>query len=163
MNPKNFPSCPKFQSLLFVCLGNICRSPLAEGYARFLCAQHKLNLEVDSAGTSSWHIDEAPCEGSRLIAKKHGFSIDSLKGRKISVYADEKFDIILALDRNNRANLLKLGFEKSKVFLLGDFGLRGEDVPDPYGYKDMDGFESIYAMITHCIDTLFALRFGDMK
>ena len=103
------------QSILFVCLGNICRSPLAQGIARHIAQQHNLNIEIDSAGTSGWHIDEQPCAGSRYIAKEHGFSIDDLRGRRVSAYADEKFDLIIALDRSNYADLLTLGFEKNKV------------------------------------------------
>ena len=86
------------QSILFVCLGNICRSPLAEGVAREIIKQNNLAIEVDSAGTSGWHIDEPPCEGSRAVARQHGFSIDDLRGRRLSVYADDRFDLIIALD-----------------------------------------------------------------
>lgn len=102
-------------SILFVCLGNICRSPLAEGIAREMIKQKNLAIKVDSAGTSGWHIDEPPCEGSRLVAKKHGFSIDDLRGRRLSVYADDCFDLIIALDSQNYRDILALGFDQSKV------------------------------------------------
>lgn len=135
------------RSILFVCLGNICRSPLAEGIAREIIREQGLAIEVDSAGTSGWHIDEPPCQGSRHIAKAHGFSIDDLRGRRISVYADDRFDLIIALDSQNYRDILALGFDKAKVRKLGEYGLEGADVPDPYTYRDMEGFEAVYAMI----------------
>ncbi len=146
-------------SILFVCLGNICRSPLAEGIARHIAEQYKITLRVDSAGTSGWHIDEPPCAGSRNVAKAHGFSIDTLKGRRISVYADDSFDIIVALDKHNYADLLKLGFERTKVKKLGDFGLNGEDIPDPYTYRDSESFERIYQMIELCVLNLLSIHY----
>ncbi|MCX2716688.1 low molecular weight phosphotyrosine protein phosphatase [Helicobacter sp. MIT 21-1697] len=147
------------QSILFVCLGNICRSPLAQGIARHITQQHHLNIELDSAGTSGWHIDEEPCAGSRYIAKKHGFSIDDLRGRRVSVYADDTFDLIIALDKSNYADLLALGFDKAKVKKLGEFGLKGADIPDPYTYKDMEGFERIYQMIYLCVHNLLSIHY----
>lgn len=142
------------QSILFVCLGNICRSPLAEGIAREIIKKENLAIVVDSAGTSGWHIDEPPCEGSRMVAKKHGFSIDDLRGRRLSVYADDSFDLIIALDSKNYRDILSLGFDKNKVRKLGDYGLDGADVPDPYTYRDMEGFEAVYAMIERGVRTL---------
>ena len=129
----------EISSILFVCLGNVCRSPLAEGIAWEFIKKYNLSLKVDSAGISGWHIDEEPCAGSRQVAKRHNFSIDDLRGRRVSVYADEAFDLIIALDSSNYKDLLQLGFEKSKVKKLGDFGLKGADVPDPYAYRDAEG------------------------
>ena len=147
------------KSILFVCLGNICRSPLAEGIAREIIKKYALDLRVDSAGTSGWHIDEMPCAGSRHIAKKHGFSIDDLRGRRISVYSDNTFDLLIALDSSNQCDLLRLGFEKSKIKKLGDFGLKGADIPDPYAYKDEEGFERIYQMLEICVSKLLAIHY----
>ena len=147
------------KSILFVCLGNICRSPLAEGIARELVRQHNIDLKVDSAGTSGWHIDESPCVGSRNVAKAHGFSIDELKGRRVSVYADDSFDLLIALDGHNYADLLALGFDKSKVKKLGDFGLKGADIPDPYKYRDTESFEKIYQMLEFCVLNLLSIYY----
>lgn len=149
----------KVSSILFVCLGNICRSPLAEGVAREFIKKYNLSLKVDSAGTSGWHIDEEPCAGSREVAKKHNFSIDNLRGRRVSVYADDVFDLIIALDSSNYKDLLQLGFDKSKVKKLGDFGLKGADVPDPYSYKDLEGFEKVYQMIAFCVKNLLCMHY----
>lgn len=149
----------EISSILFVCLGNICRSPLAEGVAREFIKKYNLSLKVDSAGTSGWHIDEEPCAGSRQVAKRHNFSIDDLRGRRVSVYADEAFDLIIALDSSNYKDLLQLGFEKSKVKKLGDFGLKGADVPDPYAYRDAEGFEKVYQMIAFCVKNLLCMHY----
>ncbi len=144
----------KPRSILFVCLGNICRSPLAEGIAREINKKHDLGLRLDSAGTSRWHIDEPPCDGSRNVAKKHGFSIDDLRGRQISIYSDLEFDMIIALDSQNYRDILNLGFESNKVRKLGEFGLDNKDVPDPYGFRDAEGFEMVYEMIKTGVETL---------
>lgn len=150
------PQTPPFQSILFVCLGNICRSPLAEGLARHLATNFNLPLRIDSAGTSSWHSDEAPHSHSCVLAKQHGFDIDHLRARQVSIYRDEAFDLIIALDQNNYYDLLNLGFSREKVYKLGDFGLEGADIPDPYGLSD-NGFARVYEMIELCIRNLLSL------
>lgn len=141
-------------SILFVCLGNICRSPLAEGIARELAKKEGLELKIDSAGTSAWHINEPPCEKSILIAEKYGIDISSLRGRQINVYSDLDFDLVVAMDRKNYSDILSLGFDKGKVVLIGDFGLQGRDIPDPYHYRDLEGFEEIYKMLKSAITQL---------
>ena len=144
----------KVHSILFVCLGNICRSPLAEGIARSLAEQRNLNLRVDSAGTSGWHIDESPDPRSIQIAHKHGIDISSLKGRKVNAYSDDSFDLIVAMDRRNYEDLSRF-FNRDKLVLMGDFGLQGRDIPDPYHYRDLEGFEKIYQMLYSAINTLY--------
>lgn len=141
-------------NILFVCLGNICRSPLAEGIARHYAQEILPNLNVDSAGTSSWHSGEAPCIGSINVAKNHGIDISTLRSRKVSVYTDNTFDLIIGLDETNVRDLLSLGFEKSKVLKFGSFGLKNADIPDPYHYKDQTGFERVYGMIEHGVKNL---------
>ncbi|TLD85294.1 low molecular weight phosphotyrosine protein phosphatase [Helicobacter sp. MIT 11-5569] len=141
----------EIHSLLFVCLGNICRSPLAEGIARNLSKKEGLDLKIDSAGTSGWHIDEPPCERSISIGRKHGIDISTLRGRKINAYSDLEFDLVVAMDRQNYKDIIRLGFDKDKVALMGDFGLQGRDIPDPYYYKDLDGFEEVYQMLESAI------------
>lgn len=145
----------EIHSILFVCLGNICRSPLAEGIARKIAREKGLNLKIDSAGTSGWHIDEPPCEKSILIAKKYGIDIANLKGRKLNAYSDLEFDLIIAMDGQNYQDIMRLGFEADKVALMGDYGLQGRDIPDPYYFKDMEGFEKVYSMLESAITELF--------
>ena len=140
------------KSILFVCLGNICRSPLAEGIAKKMVKENNLDITIDSAGTSGWHDGEPPHVNSCLIAKKYNVDIANLRSRKITRH-DDKFDLIITMDSNNYNNVLKLGFDKNKVKKLGDYGLNGIDIPDPY-YEDKDGFEKIYIMIAGCIENL---------
>ncbi|PAF53300.1 protein tyrosine phosphatase [Helicobacter sp. 13S00482-2] len=141
--------------ILFVCLGNICRSPLAEGIAKYYAKKLSLKLKIDSAGISKWHSGESPCEGSINIARRHHIDISGLKSRQVSVYGDSHFDLFIGMDRGNVADLIELGFDKKRVRKLGEFGLSNADIPDPYGYKDEDGFESIYKMIDIGVRNLF--------
>jgi len=122
--------------ILFVCLGNICRSPLAEGIARSLNDEHIF----DSAGTGHWHIGEAPCEKSQIIAKRKGIDISNLRGRQISKDDIGKWDKIIAMDSQNLTDLKSMGF-KDAVMLLD------RDVPDPYFFNGNDGMDEIYEMI----------------
>lgn len=139
--------------LLFVCLGNICRSPLAEGIARHLAAQYGYDIDVDSAGTSGWHEGEPPCPNSVKVARLHGIDIASLRARRVRHEDKRNFTHIIALDRNNKADLEAMGFEK--VLLLGDFGgFDGESVPDPYYFQGFEGFEKVYAMIEKAVKDL---------
>ena len=122
--------------ILFVCLGNICRSPLAEGIARSLSNEHIF----DSAGTGHWHIGEAPCQKSQLIAKRKGIDISNLKGRQISKDDVGKWDKVIAMDSKNLADLKAMGFENAKMLL-------DIDVPDPYFFDGDEGMDEIYEMI----------------
>ena len=139
--------------ILFVCLGNICRSPLAEAIARDIASKEGLDIEVDSAGTSNYHIGEPPCDYSQKVALSNGIDISNLKARQVTNSNDEKFDIIIALDRKNLADLKDLGFKN--VRLLGEFGYEGADVPDPYYFESYDkGIAEVYTMINECVKNL---------
>ncbi len=141
------------RKILFVCLGNICRSPIAEGVARSVIAREGLPYEVDSAGTSDWHKGEHPCANSILVASRHGIDISSQRSRPVIAADRERFDIIIALDRSNRSDLQNMGF--AEVYLLGEFGgYGGRDVPDPYHYPDGEGFEKVYEMIEKATEDL---------
>lgn len=140
------------KSILFVCLGNICRSPLAEGIARDLAQKKGLNIKVDSAGTSGFHIDEAPDARSIAIARKYGIDISNLKGRKVNAYSDKAFNLIVAMDGQNYRDLARFDFG-DKLVLMGDFGLNGRDIPDPY-YGGASGFENVYEMLNTSINIL---------
>jgi len=145
------------QSLLFVCLGNICRSPLAEGIAKAKVKKMALDIVVDSAGTGDWHIGEPPCPNSIKVAKIHGLDISSLQARQVVQEDFEKFDFIVALDKNNFINLQKMGAKN--LVKLGDYGYDGADVPDPYFFKGFEGFERVYEMLEICINNLFSVEF----
>ena len=142
--------------ILFICLGNICRSPLALGIAKEYIKNHNLNIEVDSCGTSSWHIGESPDKRSIEIAKKYGIDISKQKCRQISIYGDANWDYYIVMDENNKRDLIDMGFDKEKIKKIGEFGANNAYVPDPYKYKDIEGFENVFNMIFSCIENMFS-------
>jgi protein-tyrosine phosphatase len=94
----------KRASILFVCLGNICRSPLAQGIATHIITQKNLSFEVESAGTGGWHQGEAPCEHSVKVAKLNGIDISHQRARQVTKDDFKKFDFIVGLDESNIEN-----------------------------------------------------------
>ena len=134
------------KSILFVCLGNICRSPLADGIANKIAREQGLDLHIDSAGTSNWHKGENPCQNSVIVGKKYGVDISALKSRPIIKKDIEEFDFIVAMDEQNFRDLHSFGFKD--IYKLGDFGgFKGACVPDPYHYRGFEGFEIVFEMI----------------
>jgi protein-tyrosine phosphatase len=130
--------------ILMVCLGNICRSPLAHGILEDLIKKEKLDWEVDSAGTGNWHIGEAPDRRSTAVAKKYGVDISGQRCRQFSIDDFDRYDRIYVMDRMNLRDVLSLARneeDRKKVKLLLD----KETVPDPY-YED-DLFDTVYKMI----------------
>ena len=114
-----------------VCLGNICRSPLAEGIMRHLVNQQNLNWEIASAGTGNWHIGKAPDNRSIAAAKKLGYDISSQRAQQFNQDMFANFDVILVMDRNNLKDiqsLAKTNEERKKVKLFLD----NDEVTDPY-------------------------------
>lgn len=127
-----------------VCLGNICRSPIAHGVLEHLAREKGLNWVIDSAGTGSWHIGEQPDKRSIAIAKKFGVDLSNQRGRQFDVSDFEKYDHILVMDFNNLNDVKALATteeEHKKVSLFLKDGI----VPDPY-YDD-DQFEPVYLMV----------------
>jgi len=145
--------------VLFVCLGNICRSPTAEGVFRGLVKAHKIehHIEIDSAGTHAYHIGSAPDSRAQAEAKRRGNDISHLRGRQAKTIDFKNFDYVLAMDSENHSHLLSIcpdGLEtKLSLFLsfAPDVGLT--DVPDPY-YEG--GFDSVYDMIEQAAQGLLA-------
>lgn len=140
------------KSILFVCLGNICRSPLAEGIAKKIAKERGLDILIDSAGTSNYHIGEPPDSRSVAVAYQNGVDISMLKGRQIS-RSDSKFDLIVAMDRQNQINIARFKLE-NRLVMMGEFGLDGADIPDPY-YGDSKDFKRVYDMLTKAINVMF--------
>jgi protein-tyrosine phosphatase len=138
----------KHYSILFVCLGNICRSPTAEGVLRSLAAVEapELELEIDSAGTADYHIGAPPDPRSQRAARKRGIDISGLRARQVSEEDFERFDWILAMDRQNLRALQAMKPRKArtspKLFLDYAPQLHLRDVPDPY-YGDTAAFEEV--------------------
>jgi len=146
----------KVESILFVCLGNICRSPLAEGIARELARKKELEIKIDSAGTVGWHIGEPPCERSVTVAKSKGIDISNQKARSVNPFDKELFDIFIVMDESNYVDMVfSKGFEKSRVFKLGEFGFDGKDVPDPYFFEGDSGFPKVFDMINTGVNNIF--------
>lgn len=122
--------------VLFVCLGNICRSPLAEAAFRLEAERRGLAVEVDSAGTGDWHVGEPPDRRAVAVAAAHGVDISHLRARQVRREDFERFDHILALDRDNLAQLRALAppGSRARLSLLLDHvpGREGDPVADPY-------------------------------
>lgn len=134
-----------------VCLGNICRSPMADGLLRMKVEQEGLNVEVDSAGTSGYHIGEAPDPRMRATAKSMGVNIDDLSARQFIQADFDRFDIIYAMDESNRDNMLRLARndnDKQKVKLILNEIYPGQNmsVPDPY-YGGEQGFTHVFNLL----------------
>ena len=140
------------KSILFVCLGNICRSPLAEGIAKQYIKEKNLNLVIESAGTGHWHIGEKPCDNSIKVAKLNGVDISKQKAQQVKKSDFKTFDLIVGLDDSNISNLKNLGCKNPVK--LGDFGFNGECVPDPYFFDGFEGFDKVFEMIDICVRNL---------
>ncbi|WP_163401140.1 low molecular weight protein-tyrosine-phosphatase [Flavobacterium fluviatile] len=135
--------------ILMVCLGNICRSPLAEGI--LASKLPKENFIVDSAGTGSWHVGHAPDKRSIAVAQKNGLCIDGQKGRQFKTSDFDEFDYIYVMDNSNYRDIIHLAKtpeHKSKVKLILNelFPDENVDVPDPY-YGAVNGFDNVYQML----------------
>ena len=134
--------------ILFVCLGNICRSPTAEAVLRDLLAREApdLEVEIDSAGIGSWHIGEPPDDRAVTAARRRGLDMSRLRARQIASEDFARFDFILAMDRANLADLRRRApvqyRERVRLFLEFAPDLGVEDVPDPY-YGGEAGFEEV--------------------
>jgi protein-tyrosine phosphatase len=144
--------------VLFVCLGNICRSPTAEGVFRKLVVDEGLveHIEIDSAGTHAYHVDEPPDRRAQVAALRRGVDISGLRGRQATTADIERFDYVLAMDRENYENLMDIcpvGHEH-KVRLFMEFAPhRPQEVPDPY-FGGASGFDRVLDMIEEAAEGL---------
>lgn len=137
--------------ILMVCLGNICRSPMAEGIMRNKVSENEKKMIVDSAGTSNFHIGEPPDLRAIKKMQEYQINISSLKARQFTVKDFDEFDLILAMDESNFSNILKLArneSDQSKTKMILDYIYPGErmSVPDPY-YGGDAGFENVYSLL----------------
>ena len=136
--------------ILMVCLGNICRSPLAEGIMR-----SKLTSDyfIDSAGTGGWHTGETPDKRSIQTAKNHGIDISNQKARKFSIADFDSFDLIYVMDKSNYKDVINIApneAAKSKVQLILD---GSKEVPDPY-YGTLEDFEQVYYLLNQACEEI---------
>lgn len=138
--------------ILFVCLGNICRSPTAESVFRVIAARElpQLALSVDSAGTAGYHVGEAPDRRMREAAARRGYDLSSLRARVVAPRDFETFDLILAMDRQNLRTLQRRApaSARARVRLFLEYAAEvgSEEVPDPY-YGGDNGFEHVLDLI----------------
>lgn len=144
--------------VLFVCLGNICRSPTAEGVFRRYVEQAGLSdkITIDSAGTADWHIGKTPDPRTQAAAAQRGYDLSTLRGRQAQVEDFAKFDLILAMDKTNLSNLQAIQSVDGKAELalyLPRFGISPDEVPDPY-YGGEDGFELVLDMLEQASQVL---------
>jgi protein-tyrosine phosphatase len=148
--------------VLFVCLGNICRSPTAEGVFRHLLREEGLDdrIVVDSAGTAAFHVGEPPDRRATSAAKRRGVSLEG-SARKVDKRDFDRFDYVVAMDASNYQNLLRLvpspaAKKKLHMFRSFDPGSEdGEDVPDPY-YGGENGFEQVFDICRAASEGLLA-------
>jgi len=139
-----------------VCLGNICRSPLAEGILKSKIDSN--NVYVDSAGTGHWHIGKKPDLRSIEVAKKHQLDITDQRGRQFSKQDFDDFDYIFVMDNSNKKDVLSIArndSDKEKIHLILNeiFPNENMDVPDPY-YGGSEGFQNVYRMLDLSCDSI---------
>ncbi|MFN3557251.1 MAG: low molecular weight protein-tyrosine-phosphatase [Bacteroidales bacterium] len=144
--------------ILMVCLGNICRSPLAEGIMKAKALKYNLDVEVDSAGTAAYHVGELPDPRSMEVAMKNGIDISDQRARKFTVADFDRFDKIFAMDSQNYsdlANLARNNEHLEKLELILNMSQPGKNltVPDPY-YGGKDGFDIVFAMLDQACEVV---------
>ena len=148
--------------VLMVCLGNICRSPIAEGVLRHKSEQQGLNIEVDSAGTAAYHVGEQPDSRMQLTAQNHGIDISGQRARQFSFDDFDRFDVIYAMDGSNYQNIISLAEndeDRDKVKLLLNEYKPGADmsVPDPW-HGGSEGFERVFQLVDAACDNIIENR-----
>ena len=150
------------KSVLFVCLGNICRSPLGDGILRRKIQERRLAVKVDSAGTANYHVGAAPDSRMIATAKKYGTDIAFLRARQFSALDFQDFDLIYVMDQSNYGNVMRLAANdehRRKVILALDelFPGEGQEVPDPY-YGTQKDFDHVYELMDKVTDRILELR-----
>lgn len=150
--------------VLFVCLGNICRSPLAEAAFRNAAEEAGLDVEADSAGTANYHVGEPPDPRSIAEARHHGIDISAYRGRQLTASDFHEFDFILGMDRSNMANIARVdpGDGTAKVAMLLDLvpGQEGREVADPW-YGEAEGFRATWHEVDAGARALVAVLIND--
>jgi protein-tyrosine phosphatase len=137
--------------VLFICTGNICRSPTAEGVLRRLAHEQKLALHVESAGTHDYHVGEPPDHRAQRHARRRGYDLSAQRARQVTRRDFEEFDLILAMDRSHLRALERIcpPQHRGKLRLL----VEGRDVPDPY-YGGAEGFEQVLDVVERACGAL---------
>lgn len=144
--------------ILLVCLGNICRSPMAEGLLREMAKQRGIRIETDSAGTGRSHLGQAPDPRAQAEMRKHGIDISDLRARLFTRSDFQRFDLLLAMDRNNLEDMLRQAPSPelaAHAKLIMDYApqLDQRDVPDPW-FGGGEGFVHVHGLLKEAIDNL---------
>lgn len=164
------------RSVLFVCLGNICRSPLAEGVLKHRARESGVDhlLRVESRGTGDWHVDQPPDPRTRDVARKHGIELTS-RGKLLTTADLDKFDLVLGMDTRNLSNIRRLGTPRGELGLFRVFdptawsptagdvaegSLRNPEVPDPY-HDGPEMFDTVFAMVDAAARGLLERMFAE--
>ncbi len=151
----------KHVKVLFVCMGNICRSPTAHGVFRHLVEKEGLakQIEIDSAGTHAYHVGEAPDKRSSATAKQRGIDLSDLRARQVDMGDLYEYDYVLAMDHDNHYRLLALSptemRHKVQLFLSYAPDIHEQEVPDPY-YGGADGFDHVFDLVQAASEGLLA-------
>lgn len=153
--------------VLMVCLGNICRSPMADGWLRAKAEQYGLAILVDSAGTSSYHVGDQPDARMRRNALNYGVDISSLQARLFVAEDFDRFDVIFAMDKSNRNNILKLAKtdeqrSKVKLYLNELYPNEDREVPDPY-YGTTEDFNHVIELLERATEAFIQHTFSTKK
>lgn len=146
--------------ILMVCLGNICRSPLAEGILRDKANRDGLNITVDSAGTADYHTGEPPHRNSIRVAAENDLDITMLRARQFKAKDFDEFDIIFVMDSSNYADVIRLahndGHRRKIRYLLNEINPgSNEGVPDPW-FGGYDGFQHVYRLLDKTCDVIIS-------
>jgi len=144
--------------VLMVCLGNICRSPLAEGILRAKAQKNNLHITIDSAGTSNYHVGEHPDSRTIANAKKHGIDVSKLRARQFTEKDFDDFDIIFTMDTSNYSDVIskarnKADIKKVEMILNRVYPNTNMSVPDPY-FGGEQGFENVYILLDKACDII---------
>lgn len=151
--------------ILLVCMGNICRSPMAEGILRHRSLERLMSVETDSAGTIDNHVGESPDPRAQKCMSGHGIDISDLRARQVRPSDFREFDLLLAMDESNLNGLLRIAPDADlakKAKLMMDYAPRHplREVPDPY-YGGAEGFEEVFTMLDEaCANLMDGLRDG---
>lgn len=151
--------------VLMICLGNICRSPMAEGILRNKANEKGLDIEVDSCGTASYHVGEHPDPRSISKSKEHGIDISMLIGRQFQIEDFNNFDHILTMDQSNYRDIIRMANDETdlaKVSMMLSYSHPNEDkdVPDPY-YGGGEGFEIVFQLLDEANELFISKKFDE--